>query len=318
MSNLFIDQGNARGRNYGFLYILGLLVVAGVTSMVGFLPLVIYLNLKVDAEAFKSGYFDMSLFTRTSEIIQDRNLETAFALTGSLLIILSIYWYVTRIHRRPFKSIVTIYDKFLWRKFFYSFIIGFVSFLLIETINKIRFPEGYVYNFDLLPFLYTFILGTTLLLVSIIGEYILVKGYMVQFFGKYFKRSWVSYIFSLLFALIIMYFGFRGSSLPTELFINYTCLQVLLVLYIYLSNSVELGSGLSYGYSLNAFLFFNYYNNTSTPSESIHLLENVKYDWINVFLFIIILCVHYILMRKKYVLLPISTLLDKNRHVEIN
>ena len=188
-----------KGNNEWWTYLLTIFVIFIGWQLIGIIPLV--------AVAF-SYAGDMSEFMKAGNdnfttLGIDSNLYLILVILTFLGGLLALFVGVKYIHRRAIKTIITSRDKVDWNRVFYAFWFwGAIGALMIAT-GYFLAPEDFVWNFKPIPFLLLVLVSLFLLPIQTSMEELLFRGYLMQGFGTWFKKTFVALILtSVIFGLL--------------------------------------------------------------------------------------------------------------------
>lgn len=194
----FIQQAY-KGNNEWWTYIVTLMFLFIGWQFVGILPLVgtayFYAdNMNEFIAAVKDNFTSLGL---------DSNLYLVLIIITFLFGLLSLLAGIKFIHKRSITSLITSRDKIDWSRFFYSFFvwgsIGVIMLLISYAIS----PSDYVWNFKPTSFIILVLVSFFLLPIQTSMEELLFRGYLMQGFGTWFKKSAVALILtSVIFGLL--------------------------------------------------------------------------------------------------------------------
>ena len=160
-------------------YIIGVgIVIIGVVVFSVPHTLAIFLGIfkgTVDQSRLEDLNYVMTLF--------EPNLNLVFILLpfagGLLFLILTVKY----LHKQSFKILTTARQKIDWNRFWFAFIFwGIVSSGMVMA-DYFMNPEGYVYNFKLIPFLILCIIAVILVPLQTSFEEYFFRGYLMQGIG---------------------------------------------------------------------------------------------------------------------------------------
>jgi membrane protease YdiL (CAAX protease family) len=142
------------------------------------------------------GTVDLTKLEDTAYLLGlfEPNLNLVFVLlpfVGGLAFLLLI---VKLLHKQSIRMLTTARQKIDWKRIWFAFIFwGVVSTSLI-FIDYYFNPEGYVYNFKLIPFLILCVIAILLVPLQTSFEEYFFRGYLMQGIGLIAKNKWVPLI----------------------------------------------------------------------------------------------------------------------------
>ncbi|MCF6295480.1 MAG: CPBP family intramembrane metalloprotease [Flavobacteriaceae bacterium] len=140
----------------------------------------------IDASRLEDTAYVLGLF--------EPNLNLVFILlpfAGGLLFLLVTVKYL---HKQSIRMLTTAREKIDWKRVWFAFMFwGIVSSSLVLA-DYFMSPEGYVYNFKLVPFLILCVIAIILVPLQTSFEEYLFRGYLMQGIGILVKNKWVPLI----------------------------------------------------------------------------------------------------------------------------
>jgi hypothetical protein len=138
---------------------------------------------------------------------------TSLGINSNLYLILIIFTFfgglcflflgVKFIHKRKILTVLTSRDKLDWNRILYAFSVWFIIGIVVFIISYFNAPEDYVWNFKPVPFLILVLISFLLLPIQTSMEEVLFRGYLMQGFGTWFKKSFMALILtSVIFGLL--------------------------------------------------------------------------------------------------------------------
>jgi hypothetical protein len=138
---------------------------------------------------------------------------TSLGINSNLYLILMIFTFfaglcflflgIKFIHKRKILTVLTSRDKLDWNRILFSFLVWFIIGIVVFAISYDATPEDYVWNFKPVPFLILVLISFLLLPIQTSMEEVLFRGYLMQGFGTWFKKSFMALILtSVIFGLL--------------------------------------------------------------------------------------------------------------------
>ena len=194
----FIRQAY-KGDNQWWSYVLTLVLLIFGWQFIGVIPLLIV-----------AGYYaeDMGSFIDSAKdsfttLGIDSNLYLILIILTFIGGLLALFLGVKYIHKRKITTLVTSREKVDWNRFFFAFVIWAVIAVLMIAIGYFLAPEDFTWNFKPIPFLILVLIAFLLLPFQTNMEELLFRGYLMQGFGVWFKKSFVAIILtSVIFGLL--------------------------------------------------------------------------------------------------------------------
>jgi len=191
----FLTNAN-KGTNLPSTYILTIVLVI-LAYILGQVPMLVDLSIQIGGlENLKEDpSFDLVAFF-------GENKYLTYLLIPFILALGVIFISVRFLHKRPMLSVVTTRKSFDWRRFFTSLLIwgGIMGIFLAIAINM---SDQITWNFKPETFFPLLMISLFLIPIQTSCEEILFRGYLLQGFGKIYKRAWLSVLVTgILFGLL--------------------------------------------------------------------------------------------------------------------
>jgi len=237
-------QNVYKGGNEFWQYLITvLLVVAGY--IVGQLPITI-----VAFGAFAQGENPTAQIQEFAETMDfsllgiDSNLGLLLILLTFVFAMIGLWIGITKIHKRPLKTLITTFEKINWSKVFFGFGIWMLFSVVLEALSYFMNPDIYEFRFQLGSFLPLLAIALLLLPIQTSFEELFFRGYLMQAFGQIAANRW----FPLLLTSVL--FGVMHLANPevakfgTGLMMSYYIgIGLMLGIITLMDNSLELALG---------------------------------------------------------------------------
>jgi len=185
----FIQQAY-KGNNEWWAYLVTLFLLLFGWQFLGVIPLIGTAFLYAENT---QEFMDAAINNFTSLGI-DSNLYLLLMIFTFLGGLMALLLGVKTIHKRKITSLVTSRTRIDWNRFFYAFgVWGLIGVLMI-AIGYYLEPENYVWNFKPVSFILLVIVSFLFLPIQTSMEELLFRGYLMQGFGTWFKKSFVALI----------------------------------------------------------------------------------------------------------------------------
>ena len=185
----FIQQAY-KGNNEWWAYLVTLFLLVFGWQFLGVIPLIGTAFLYAENT---QEFMDAAINNFTSLGI-DSNLYLLLMIFTFLGGLMALLLGVKTIHKRKITSLVTSRTRIDWNRFFYAFgVWGLIGVLMI-AIGYYLEPENYVWNFKPVSFILLVIVSFLFLPIQTSMEELLFRGYLMQGFGTWFKKSFVALI----------------------------------------------------------------------------------------------------------------------------
>lgn len=144
------------------------------------------------------------LFDSTA-LQMDKNLVLLLELGMFVLAAASFYIGLRYVHQKTLTSVLTGYEKFRYKRFWFAFLVWASLLVLSTLLSYIFYPEELTLNFNLGGFLISAIIMFALMPIQTGLEEVVFRGYFMQGLSQIFKNGIVPlFITSLLFGLAHM------------------------------------------------------------------------------------------------------------------
>lgn len=108
--------------------------------------------------------------------------------------LLAIYIVVRYLHKQAFVELTTSRKKTDWGRVFFGFGLIFITTLVITLLDYYNNPEGYVLQFELVPFIVLAVIAVIMIPLQTSFEEYLFRGYLMQGIGVLAKNRWLPLI----------------------------------------------------------------------------------------------------------------------------
>lgn len=159
-----------------FVFSVPHLIAIGIETLKG----------NIDASKLEDTAYILGLF--------EPNVNLVFILLPFVGGLVFLLFMVKFLHKQSFRMLTTAREKIDWKRFWFAFIFwGIVSSSLVMA-DYFMNPEGYVYNFKLVPFLILCVIAVILVPLQTSFEEYFFRGYLMQGIGLIAKNKWVPLI----------------------------------------------------------------------------------------------------------------------------
>ena len=216
-------------------YVKGLLIII-FFHFFGQIPLSLYLIF---------NKFNLENLENQSEIFSllPPNFGLFLILIPFLTTLPAIWYVVVKLHKQPFKRIVTSRKKIDFEKITFSFLLwGLISAIFVLSDYFIN-PHDYELNFKPLSFLILFLIAALMIPIQTSVEELIFRGYLMQAFGILFKNRWIPLIFTAGIFGILHLWNPEIDKLGTELIWYYIGTGLFLGIITLMDDGIELALG---------------------------------------------------------------------------
>lgn len=181
---MYIEEAY-KGKYDFWRYILGWVLIFIGWQLLGMIPLMIAIILKVDNLAdLPKDITEMSDLLGSNTFLFLMLIAFAVALVATFI--------TSRlIHGQRIVSLTTSREKIDWKRIGYSFGIWSGVSIALTLLDVFLSPEDYVLNFELMPFLILTAIAVTLIPFQTSFEEFFLRGYSMQGIGILAKNRWV-------------------------------------------------------------------------------------------------------------------------------
>ena len=246
----FIQQAY-KGENSWWAYVITFALLFLGWQLIGVLPLVIVAFMKAG---------DIVTFTEAAQ-----NNFTSLNIDANLYLFLVIFTFigglaflllgVKAIHKRGIETVFTSRKKIDWSRFFYAFFVWGIIGVGMIVIGYFTEPENFVWNFKPIKF-------TILVLVSVLFmpfqttmEEVLMRGYLMQGFGTWFKNSFVALVLTSTIFGLLHFANPEVQKLGMILMVYYIGTGFLLGILTLMDEGIELSMGFHAANNIVAAIF---------------------------------------------------------------
>ena len=194
----FIQQAY-KGENQWWAYFITILLLFFGWQFIATIPL-------IGVAFYYAGDFQTFLAAANDNFTSlgiDSNLYLFLVILTFLGGLISLLFGVKMIHKRKIISVITSRDKIDWSRFFYAFGLWSIIGLIMIATGYYLEPESFIWNFKPVSFAILVLVSFLFLPIQTSMEEILFRGYLMQGFGTWFKKSFVALILtSVIFGLL--------------------------------------------------------------------------------------------------------------------
>jgi len=194
----FIQQAY-KGNNEWSAYVVTIIILFFGWQLISIIPLIGVAFYYAD----NMGEFMNSANDNFTSLGINSNLYLFLILLTFLGGLISLFFGIKQIHKRNIVTLITSRNKVDWSRFGFAFLIWGAIGIVMIGIGYFMSPEDYVWNFKPLPFFILVIISFLFLPIQTSMEELLFRGYLMQGFGTWFKKSFVALILtSVIFGLL--------------------------------------------------------------------------------------------------------------------
>jgi len=246
-NNLFLNAGVVHGRNKLWMYLLGVFaIVAGYAFGQALLTLPLVRAAMNAGISFKELADNAYIIFDPESTGVDKNKILAIQFGFFVFAFIAFFLAVKLVHKKPFLSVLTAFEKFRFKHFFFAF--GIWSFILITAmiITYLADSEDLTLQFDSSKFIILFILCIIFLPIQTLTEEVFFRGYLIQGLSQVFKNGWLPLILS------AVLFGLAHMSNPEiEAYGKWLMFGYYVVFSLFLGAITLLDEGLELAYGIH-------------------------------------------------------------------
>src|SRR5690554_8195348 len=160
-------------------YLVGILIII-TASQIGAIPFIMAIVYRVWTDGGDlNSINDHNVLMTTLE----SNLTLFLMLLSFAVGFLAVYLVTKYLHRQPFIQLTTTRKKIDWGRVFFGFGLIAATTIIMTLIDYNNNPEGYVLQFELIPFLILALIAIVMVLLQTSFEEYLFRGYLMQGIG---------------------------------------------------------------------------------------------------------------------------------------
>ncbi|WP_102706918.1 CPBP family intramembrane glutamic endopeptidase [Terribacillus saccharophilus] len=267
MKKSFISM--QQGENSNWRYILSLLSIFFFLLLSGIAYVIILLV--IDPAALDTP--DLTLGNPILDLALS-HIEYPFWLLG-------LWFSMKVIHKRPFRTLITPYQKINWQRIVFGFLIFFGLMMISSIIDFLVFPDDFsLHDFNISNYIWLVLIALLLVPIQTTCEELVFRGFILQWLGKGIKNP---ILLSIIVGSIFGSLHFANPEMSDgALFVgfDYVFTGFMLTYIAVKSNSAELSIGAHAANNVFLALFFTSDNDVfgEIPSLFVVLDESPFYS----------------------------------------
>jgi len=224
-NNLYLISGLVNGFNKGWMYLLTI-----VFLMTGYFLFQSAIFLPLMNVLMANGYSSQEILSNPnllfdSKALQmDKNIVLLLELGMFVLAAGGFYVGLRYIHRKTLISVLTGYEKFRFKRFWFAFLVWAALLVVSTLLSYIFYPEELTLNFNFSGFLISAIIMFLLMPIQTGLEEVVFRGYFMQGLSQLFKNGIVPLL------ITSLLFGSAHMSNPEVQKFGW---QIMLTYYVY-------------------------------------------------------------------------------------
>lgn len=246
-NNLFLNMGLVEGGNKFWMYLFGFSLTIMAYLVIGGLMIMPLLS-----RALEMGVTQTELMANQYIIFDpvrlnlDNNIILVIQFGLFVAAFIGLYIAVRFIHHKRFITLVTAFEKFRFKLFFFSFALWSVILLCTTVVSYLTNSEDMILQFNLKRFLLLLLICLVFLPIQTLTEEIFFRGYLLQGLAQVFKNGIIPMI------LTSLFFGLAHLSNPeVEAFGSSLMFVYYVVFALFLSSITLLSEGLELAYGIH-------------------------------------------------------------------
>jgi uncharacterized protein len=205
-NNLYLISGLVHGHNKVWMYLFTLSFL-----MLGYLSFQLAVLFPLSNRLMERGFTENDIVKNPSLIFDsvslglDRNIVLLIELGMFVFAFIGFFIGLKYVHQKTLNSILTAYEKFRFKRFWFAFII-WGSLLTASVLLALIFdPESLKFTFNPLGLFFSILIAFALMPIQTGLEELVFRGYLVQGLSQIFKNAYLPlFLTSALFALAHM------------------------------------------------------------------------------------------------------------------
>lgn len=245
-NNLFLNIGVVEGGNKLWMYLFGIALTVLAYLVIGGIMIMPLLS-----RALKMGVTQAELVANQYIVFDpirlgiDKNIILIIQFGLFVAAFIGLYMAVKLIHRKRFVTLLTAFEKFRFKQFFFAFSLWAVILIISVLVTYSTNSEDMVLQFNLPKFLMLFLVCLVFLPIQTLTEEVFFRGYLMQGFSQVFKNGLIPLI------LTSLMFGSAHMSNPEIsaygsglMFAYYVAFAMVLGAITLLNEGLELAYGI--------------------------------------------------------------------------
>jgi membrane protease YdiL (CAAX protease family) len=241
---MYIEQAY-KGLTDVWRYIIGAVIIFFAWQILGSIPLLVGLFLKVDS--FSNFPSDISGMVS----LLGSNLFLFLMLISFAIGLIGVFISTTYVHNLSIKNFTTTRTKIDWKRFWFIFILwGVITSGMLLIDYFFITPESYVWNFKLEPFLILLVIGVFLLPLQTSFEEYAFRGYGMHFLGTISKNRWLPLLITSIAFGVMHIFNPEVEKLGYIIMVYYIGTGLFLGIITLMDDGLELALGFHFANNL--------------------------------------------------------------------
>lgn len=299
-NNLFLNSGVVNGLNQAWMYVMTFsLALLGYFLYQGVIAFPLLERLLRNGFTADQIQNNPNLLLDSNALRMDPNTILVLELGMFVFALLGLFIGVQFIHRKVFRSILTGYSKFRFKRFWYAFFVWTIMQLIFTTVSYLLAPEHFELVFNLKGWLISALIMIVLMPLQTGFEEAFFRAYFVQGLAQIFKNGWIPVIImSLLFALAHMSNPEVKKFGVGVMFVFYAAFALFLGFLTLLDEGIELAFGIHFANNIVSSLLVS--NNDSViKTYAIYQTDNFD-PTVEIFAWLAMATLSFLIFRMRF------------------
>ncbi|MFO0356957.1 MAG: lysostaphin resistance A-like protein [Sphingobacteriaceae bacterium] len=194
-NNLFLNIGVVEGGNKLWMYLFGIALTVLAYLVIGGIMIMPLLS-----RALKMGVTQAELVANQYIVFDpvrlgiDKNIILIIQFGLFVAAFIGLYMAVKLIHRKRFLSLITAFEKFRYKQFFFAFSLWAILLIIAVIVSYSTNSDDMVLQFNLPKFMLLFLVCIVFLPIQTLTEEVFFRGYLLQGLSQIFKNGVVPLI----------------------------------------------------------------------------------------------------------------------------
>lgn len=232
IENKFLEAKVPKNKNFLY-YLFGSLLII-LSNFFGQIPLFLILNNQISEVGDLSSIFS----------ILDKNLSFFLILFPFSVSFISFIIIIKLIHNQYLINLTTSRKSIDYKRVIFSFLFWSSVILILFFTSYFLEPDGYVFNFKLVPFLTLFFISVIFIPFQASLEEYIFRGYLMQGFFQIFKNRFVPLFLTSFIFGFLHFFNPEVEKLGYGIMIYYVMTGLFFGIITLLDEGIEIPIGL--------------------------------------------------------------------------
>lgn len=245
-NNLFLNAGVVDGGNKLWMYFFTITLTVAAYLVIGGLMIMPLVKIAMDAGVTQADLVNNQYIIFDHERLGiNKNYILLIQFGLFVAAFFGFLFAIKLIHHKRLLSVVTAFEKFRYRNFFFAFGLWSAILVIAMLVTYFTAGEDLVVQFDLPKFLILFLICIVFLPIQTLTEEIMFRGYLMQGLSQVFKNGLIPLIItSILFGMAHMSNPETSAYGSTLMLSYYILFAFFLGVITLLSEGLELAYGI--------------------------------------------------------------------------